>query len=169
MSPKCPESRIRFFKARSARLRKSNVPCHQSLASPRRGQKKDARTAHVNRPAETCPVAECSSAVSRMHAATHLPSIFDDQLEPTEELMRRRISILKICDSRLLGSVPNLNGLVDYVNDLQQLHHGQCQVSIRQPKPLKPCAIFRIVWFQRSSLLFQRIHRHLFCTGGYCW
>ena len=74
-------------------------------SSPRSGSKKDARPAQVNRPVEICPVAECSREVSRMHAATHLPGIFDDQLEPTEELMRRRISVLKICESRLLGSV----------------------------------------------------------------
>ena len=70
---------------------------------PGRGPPKDARSAKVNRPVEICPVAECCSEVSRMHAATHLPGIFDDQLEPTEELMRR-ISVLKICKSRLLGS-----------------------------------------------------------------
>ena len=74
----------------------------KALSSPRRGSKKDARPAQVNRPVEICPVAECSSKVSRMHAATHLPGIFDDQLEPTEELMRKRISVLKICESRLL-------------------------------------------------------------------
>ena len=71
----------------------------------------------MNRPAKICPVAECSSEVSRMHAATHLPGIFNNQLMPTEELMRRRISVLKICEISLLGSVSNLNGLVDYVND----------------------------------------------------
>ena len=81
----------------------------------------------MNRPAEICPVADCSSEVSRMHAATHLPGIFNDQLKPTEELIKRRISILKICESSLLGSVSNLNRLLDYVNDLQQLRGGQCQ------------------------------------------
>ena len=88
-----------------------------------RGPKKDARTAQY-RQVEICPEAECSSEVSRMHAARHLPGIFDDQLEPTEELMRRRISVLKICESRLLGSVSKLNGLVDSVNDLQQVCRG---------------------------------------------
>ena len=72
-----------------------------------------------------------------MHAAKHLPGIFDDQLEPTEELMRRRISVLKICESRLLGSVSNLNGLVDYVNDLQQVRRGQCHVSTWQTKAME--------------------------------
>ena len=72
-----------------------------------------------------------------MHAAKYLPGIFDDQLEPTEELMRRRISVLKICESRLLGSVSNLNGLVDYVNDLQQVRRGQCHVSTRQTKAME--------------------------------
>ena len=64
-----------------------------------------------------------------MHAAAHLPGIFDDQLEPTEKLMRRRISVLKICESRLLGSVSNLNRVVEYVNDLQQIRRGKCHVS----------------------------------------
>ena len=102
-----------------------------------RGPKKDARTAQVNRQVEICPIAECSSEVSRMHAAMHLPAIFDDQLNPTEELTRRRIIVLKICESRLLGSVSNLNGLVDYVNDLQQVCRGKCRhVSMRQEKAM---------------------------------
>ena len=109
----------------------------KALSSPRRGIKKDARPAQVNRPVEICPVAECSSEVSRMHAATHLTVIFHDQLMPTEELMRRRISILKICKSHLLGSISNLNGLVDYVNDLQQVRRRQCPVSIRQTKAME--------------------------------
>ena len=80
----------------------------KASSSPRRGPKKDARPAQENREVEICPVAECSSEVSRMHAAAHLREILDDQLEPTEELMRRRISVLKICESRLLGSFSNL-------------------------------------------------------------
>ena len=61
----------------------------------------------------------------------------DDQLDPTEELMRRRISVLKICESRLLGSLTNLNRFVDFVNDLQQVRRGQCHVSIRQTKAME--------------------------------
>ena len=106
----------------------------KASSSPRRGPKKDARPAQVNRQVEICPVVKCSSEVSRMHAATHLSGIFDDQLKPTEELLRRRISVLKICESRLLGSVSNLSGLVDYVNDLKQVCRGKCQVSMRQTK-----------------------------------
>ena len=109
----------------------------KASSSPRRGPKKDTRPAQVNRQVEICPVVKCSSEVSRMHAATHLPGIFDDQLEPTEELMRRRISVLKICESRLLGSVSNLSGLVDYVNDLKQVRRGKCQVSMRQTKAME--------------------------------
>ena len=109
----------------------------KASSSPRRGPKKDARPAQVNRQVEICPVAECSSEVKRVYAATHLQGIFDDQLEPTEELMRRRISVLKICESRLLGSVSNLSGLVDYVNDLQQVRRGKCHVSMRQTKAME--------------------------------
>ena len=124
---------------------KQNQPGSRNLMSlivkasslPRRGPKKDARPAQVNRQVEICPVVKCSSEVSRMQAATHLPGIFDDQLEPTEELMRRRISVLKICESRLLGSVSNLSGLVDYVNDLKQVRRGKCQVSMRQTKAIE--------------------------------
>ena len=59
----------------------------KASSSPGRGPKKDARSAQVNRPVEICPVAECGSEYPRMHAATHVPGIFDDQFEPTEELM----------------------------------------------------------------------------------
>ena len=109
----------------------------KASSSPRRGLKKDTRPAQVNRQVEICPVVKCSSGVSRMHATTHLSGIFDDQLEPTEELMRRRISVLKICESRLLGSVSNLSRLVDYVNDLKQVCRGKCQVSMRQTKAME--------------------------------
>lgn len=85
---------------------------------------------------ERCPVARCQEAVSRVHAATHLPGIFDDQLEPTEELIRRRISALRICESRLLGSVANLVGLVDFVNDLRQIRRRHYHVSIQQEKAM---------------------------------
>ena len=136
----------------------------KASSSPRRGPKKDARPAQVNRQVEICPVVKCSSRVSRMHAAKHLSGMFDDQLEPTEELMRR-ISVLKICESRLLGSVSHLSRLVDYVNDLKKVRRGKCQVSMRQTKGME--AIFRVVLFQ-SSLWSLQIHRHLFCTGGFC-
>ena len=49
----------------------------------------------------------------------------------------RRISVQKICESRLLGSVSNLNGLVDYVNDLKQVRRGKCQVSMRQTNAME--------------------------------
>ena len=37
----------------------------------------------------------------------------DDHLEPTEELLRRRISVLRICESRLLGTVNNPEASVE--------------------------------------------------------
>ena len=81
---------------------------------------------------EFCPVARCEETVSRTHAATHLPGIFDDQLEPTEELIRRRISALRILESKLLGTVSNLDGLVTFVNQLHQIGRGHYKVSERQ-------------------------------------
>ncbi|MCG8047547.1 MAG: TatD family hydrolase [Candidatus Thiodiazotropha endolucinida] len=71
-----------------------------------------------------------------MHAATHLPGIFDDQLEPTEELIRRRISALKICESKILGSVSDLSSLTNFVNDLRQIRWGQYHVSIQQSRAM---------------------------------
>ena len=70
---------------------------------------------------DRCPIARCQELVSRMHAATHLPGIFDDQLELSEELLRRRISAQKICKNQLLGSVSDLSSLIDFVNDLRQI------------------------------------------------
>ena len=67
-----------------------------------------------------------------MHEATHLLGIFDDQLEPTEELIRRRISALRILESKLLGTVSNFDGLVMFVNQLRQIERGHYQVSERQ-------------------------------------
>ena len=86
--------------------------------------------------ADRCPVLNCGESVSRTHAATHLPGIFNDQLEPTEELQRQRISVLRICESRLLGSVTNLAGLVQYVSDLRQIQRGHYTVSIQQARAL---------------------------------
>ncbi|MEW8446284.1 MAG: TatD family hydrolase, partial [Candidatus Thiodiazotropha sp.] len=82
------------------------------------------------------PIARCQELISRMHAATHLPGIFDDQLELSEELLRRRISALKICESRLLGSVSDLSSLIDFVNDIRQIRHGQYHVSIQQSRAM---------------------------------
>ena len=67
----------------------------------------------------TCPISKCEGAITRSHAATHLPAIFNNQLEPTEGLTRRRVSALRICESLLLGTVTNLDGLVNCVNDLR--------------------------------------------------
>lgn len=85
---------------------------------------------------EHCPVSECQEYISRSHAAVHLPGIFDDQLEPTEELLRRRISVLRICESRLMGSVANLGELVQFVNDLRQIRKGHYHVSIQQARSM---------------------------------
>ena len=85
---------------------------------------------------DRCPPANCQEQISRVHAATHLPGIFDDQLEPTEDLLRRRISALKIFGSRLLGSVTNLWGLVGFVNALRQICRGQYHVSVRQARAM---------------------------------
>ena len=59
--------------------------------------------------------------ITRAHAAIHQPGNFDDHLEPTEELLRHRISVLRICESRLLRTVSNLGGLVQFVNGLFNL------------------------------------------------
>ena len=78
----------------------------------------------------------CGESVSRTHATTHLPGIFNDQLEPTEELQRQRISVLRICESRLLGSVTNFARLVQYVSDLRQIQRGHYTVLIQQARAL---------------------------------
>ncbi|MEW8548779.1 MAG: hypothetical protein AB2693_35210, partial [Candidatus Thiodiazotropha sp.] len=81
---------------------------------------------------EQCPVAKCTEVVSRMHAASHLPGIFDDMQDCTEELLRQRISALRILESLLLGSVANLMSLVDFVNQLRQIRSGQYCIAKRQ-------------------------------------
>ena len=68
---------------------------------------------------EPCPVAGCLDVVSRAHAATHLPGIFEDTQELTEEMLRRQISALRIIESLVLGSVLNMEGLVTFVNQLR--------------------------------------------------
>ena len=83
-----------------------------------------------------CPVAGSQENISRIHASTHLPGIFDDHQEPTEELIRRRISALRILESLLLGSVANMMGLVTFVNQLRQSHRGEYQVSILQNRAM---------------------------------
>lgn len=85
---------------------------------------------------DQCPVSGCFTDITRSHAATHLPGIFDDHLEPTEELLRRRISVLRICESRLLGTVNNLAGLVQFVNDLRQIMRGHYHVSKQQARAM---------------------------------
>ena len=74
--------------------------------------------------------------MSRTQVANHLPGIFNDQLEPSEELQRQRISVLRIWESRLLGSVTNLTGLVQYVSDLRQIQRGHYTVLIQQARAL---------------------------------
>ncbi|MEW8547408.1 MAG: hypothetical protein AB2693_28200, partial [Candidatus Thiodiazotropha sp.] len=71
-----------------------------------------------------------------MHAASHLPGIFDDMQDSTEELLRRRISALRILESLLLGSIANLMGLVDFVNQLRQIRIGQYTVPKRQSQAM---------------------------------
>lgn len=83
-----------------------------------------------------CPISQCDGAITRSHASTHLPAIFNDQLEPTEDLTRGRVSALRICESLLLGTVTNLDGLVNFVNDLRQIRRGHYHVSIRQSRAM---------------------------------
>ena len=71
-----------------------------------------------------------------MHGATHIPGVFDDQSPPTEELTRRRISVLGIFESLLLGSINHLAGLVDFVNDLKQVKENHFHISIQQRKAM---------------------------------
>lgn len=85
---------------------------------------------------ERFPFTKCLEAISRIHAATHLPGIFDDQLEPTEELIRRRISALKICESRIFGSGSDLSSLTSFVNELKQIRRGQYHVSNQQSRAM---------------------------------
>ena len=80
---------------------------------------------------ELCPVFGCEETLSRTHAATHLPGIFDDQQEPTEDLIGRRISALRILESKLLGTVSNLDGQVTFVNQLRRIGRGNYKVSER--------------------------------------
>ena len=83
-----------------------------------------------------CPVSGCYTDITRAHAATHLPGIFDDHLEPMEELLRRRIRVLRICESRLLGTVNNLAGLVQFVSALRQIRRGHYHVSKQQARAM---------------------------------
>ena len=83
-----------------------------------------------------CPVSGCYTDITGAHAAAHLPGIFDDHLEPTEELLRRRISVLRICESRLLGTVNNLAGLVEFVYALRQIMRGHYHVSKQQARAM---------------------------------
>ena len=85
---------------------------------------------------EPCPVAGCRDVVSRAHAATHLPGIFEDTQELTEELLRRQISALRIIESLVLGSVSNMEGLVTFVNQLRQIRTGQYTVPKRQQRAM---------------------------------
>ena len=62
-------------------------PSHADSSTPR----KPARDR-----VDHCQVSGCFTDITRVHAATHLPGIFDDHLEPTEELLRRRISVLRV-------------------------------------------------------------------------
>ena len=100
-----------------------------------------------------CPVSGCFTDINRAHAATHLPGIFDDHLEQTEELLRRPISVLRICESRLLGTVNNLAGLVEFVNALRQIMRGHYHVSKQQARAMTTMCHLQGEKFPKSSSL----------------
>ena len=78
---------------------------------------------------EVCPVSQCDGVLSRLHAATHLPGIFDDHLEPAEELIRCRISALHILESKLLSTVSDLDGFRTFENQQRQIARGHFKAS----------------------------------------
>ncbi len=51
---------------------------------------------------------------------------------PTEEVTRRRISMLTICASLILGTINDLPSLVTYANQLHQVAPGEVSISKRQ-------------------------------------
>ena len=83
-----------------------------------------------------CPVSGCLTDITRAHAATHLQGIFNNHLEPTEELLRRRISVLRICESRLLGTINSLIGFVEFVNALRLIMRDHYHVSKQQARAM---------------------------------
>ena len=78
-----------------------------------------------------CPVSGWYTDITNAHAATHLPGVFDDHLEPTEELLWHRVSVLRIFESSAgdsqqpwrISSIGERGGLV--VNASDSLSRGR--------------------------------------------
>ena len=117
---------------------------------------------------QLCPVAHCQEVLSRAHAATHLPGIFDDRLEPTEELVKRRISALCILESMLLGTVSDLMGLVTFINQLRKIEKGHYHVSGVRRNARGLCDNYMERKPPNYSLLPQPIQLQSYYIGKFC-
>ena len=76
-----------------------------------------------------CPIPGCERPLTRSHALElHLPEVFDDRLEVTDDLTRQRVAVLRACASLVCGSL-SLDTLVSYINLLNQIKPGEIDVS----------------------------------------
>jgi len=95
---------------------------------PRLDQSAGSTGKKVQKP-DVCPVPGCHSVISRHHAfGDHVPRIFDEDQELTEEVSRRRVSALRLCARSVLGTL-NLEELARYVSDIHPLHRGELWVN----------------------------------------
>ncbi len=84
-----------------------------------------------------CPFRNCQEPLCRAHAfSAHLPGIFDEELVTTEEITRRRISLLTICSSRILGTLNDLDSLAGFVDNLHHITSGEITIGKHQKEAI---------------------------------